>query len=93
MAANGQVNNDQAAKQLTTAWNLSHTQEVKTWHQQVQIDLAEQEELTRLAEEEEDRCQAEDEHLKEEEKREQEKKKPKMGDFDKNQMVLDHVIP
>ena len=75
MAANGQVNNDQAAEQLTAAWNLTHTQEVETWHQQVQADLAEQEELTRLAEEEEDRRRAEDERLKEEEKREQEKKR------------------
>ena len=36
---------------------------------------------------------AEDECLKEEEKREQEKKKPKIGDFDENRMVLDHIIP
>ena len=46
-----------------------------------------------MAEEEEDRCRAEDKHLKEEEKREQEKKKPKIGDFDENQMVSDHTIP
>ena len=56
MANNGQVNNDQAAEQLTAAWNLKHTQEVEAWHQQVQADSAKQEELTRLAEEEEDRC-------------------------------------
>ena len=93
MAANGQVNNDQAAEQLTAAWNLTHTQEVEAWHQQVQADLAKQEELTRLAEEEEDRRRAEDKRLKEEEKREQEKKKPKIGDFDENRMVSDHVIP
>ena len=59
----------------------------------MQADLAEQEELTRVAEEEEDRRQAENEHLKDEEKKEQEKKKPKIGDFDKGWMVSDHVIP
>ena len=93
MANNGQVNNNQAAEQLTMAWNQMHAQEVKTWLQQVQVDLAEQEELTKLAEEEEDRHWAEDEHLKNEEKREQEKKKPKIGDFVKGRMVSDHVIP
>ena len=55
MANNRQVNNNQAAEQLTMAWNQMHAQEVKTWLQQVQVDLAEQEELTKLAEEEEDR--------------------------------------
>jgi len=93
MANNRQINDDQAAEQLTAAWNLTHTQEVEAWHQQVQVDSAQQEELARLAEEEEDRCQAEDECLKEEEKKEQEKKKPKIGDFDEGWMVSDHVIP
>ena len=93
MANNGQVNNNQAAEQLTAAWNQTHAQEVEAWLQQVQADLAEQEELTRLAEEEEDRRRAEDKHLKDEERKEQEKKKPKIGDFDEGRMVSDHVIP
>ena len=93
MANNGQVNNNQAAEQLTAAWNQTHAQEVEAWLQQVQADLAEQEELTRLAEEEEDRRRAEDERLKDEERKEQEKKKPKIGDFDEGRMVSDHVIP
>ena len=93
MANNGQVNNNQAAEQLTVAWNQTHAQEVEAWLQQVQADLAKQEELTRLAKEEEDRRQAEYEHLKDEEKKEQEKKKTKIGDFDEGWMVSDHVIP
>ena len=93
MVNNGQVNNDQAAQQLAVAWNQTHAQEVEAWLQQVQVDLAEQEELTRLAEEEEDRRRAENEHLKDEEKKEQEKKKPKIGDFDEGRMVSDHLIP
>ena len=93
IANNGQVENGQAAEQLTAAWNQTHAQEVEAWLQQVQADLAEQEELTRLAEEEEDRRRAEDERLKDEERREQEKKKPKIGDFDEGRMVSDHVIP
>jgi hypothetical protein len=56
MSNNGQVDNNQAAEQLTVAWNLTHIQEVDTWHQKVQADSAEQEELTRLAREEKDRC-------------------------------------
>ena len=93
IANNGQVENGQAAEQLTAAWNQTHAQEVEAWLQQVQADLAEQEELTRLAEEEEDRRRAEDERLKDEERREQEKKKPKIGDFNEGRMVSDHVIP
>ena len=87
MANNGQVENGQAAEQLTAAWNQTHAQEVEAWLQQVQVDLAEQEELTRLAEEEEDRCRAEDKRLEDEERIEQEKKKPKIGDFDEGRMV------
>jgi len=49
MSNNGQVTNEQAIEQLTAAWNLMHTQEVEDWHQQVQADAAEKEELTRLA--------------------------------------------
>jgi hypothetical protein len=93
MSNNGQVNNEQAVQQLTTAWNLTHEQEIEAWRQQVQIDTVEQEELTRLAREEEDRRQAEEERLKEEERREQEKKRPKMNDFDEGRMVSDHVLP
>ena len=40
---------------LTAAWNQTHVQDVDAWNQQVQVDLAEQEEATRLAEEEEAR--------------------------------------
>ena len=69
MPNNGQINNDQAIEQLTAAWNQTHMQEVDAWNQQVQADLAEQAELTSLAEEEDVRQQAEDEHQKEEEKR------------------------
>ena len=50
MVNNGQVENGQAAEQLTAAWNQMHTQEVEAWLQQVQADLAKQEELTRLVE-------------------------------------------
>ena len=61
MSNNRQINNDQAVEQLTAAWNQTHAQDVDAWNQQVQTDLAEQAELTRLAEEEDARCQAEDE--------------------------------
>jgi len=68
-------------------------QDIDAWNQQVQADLAEQEEVIRLAEEEEARCQAENEHEKEEEKKEQEKKQSKINDFNENKMVADHVMP
>ena len=93
MSNNGQLDDEQAVQQLTVAWNLMHEQEVKAWCQQVQADAAEQEETTRLAQEEVDRLQAEEECLKEEERREQEKKCPKMNDFNKGRMVSDHVLP
>ena len=93
MSNNGQVTNEQAAEQLTAAWNQTHVQDVDAWNQQVQADLAEQEELTRLAEEEESRRQANIECEKEEERKEQEKKRPKINDFDESKMVADHVMP
>ena len=93
MSNNGQVTNEQAAEQLTAAWNQTHAQDVNTWNQQVQADLAEQEELARLAEEEEARCQADIECEKEEERKEQEKKRPKINDFDESKMVADHIMP
>jgi len=93
MSNNGQLDDEQAVQQLTTAWNLMHEQEVEAWHQQVQVDAAKQEETTRLAREEADRLQAEEECLKEEERQEQEKKRPKMNDFDEGRMVSDHILP
>jgi len=89
MSNNRQINNSQAIEQLTAAWNQTHAQEVDAWNQQVQVDLAEQEELTRLAEEEEGRCWAVDEFLKKEE----EKKQPKINNFNENWMVSDYVMP
>ena len=93
MSNNSQVTNKQAAEQLTAAWNPTHVQDVSAWNQQVQADLAEQEELARLAEEEEARRQADDEHEKEEERKEQEKKRPKINNFNESKMVADHVMP
>lgn len=93
MTDNGQVNNEQAVQQLTAAWNITHEQELEAWRQRVQVDAAEQEEVARLAREEEDRLQAEEERLKEEERREQEKKRPKMNDFDEGRIISDHVLP
>ena len=93
MSANGQITNEQAAEQLTAAWNQTHAQDVENWNLQVQADIAEQEELTRLAEEEEARRRADDEREKEEERKEQEKKRPKINDFDETKMVADHVMP
>ena len=61
MSNNRQINNDQAIKQLMAAWNQTHAQKVNAWNQQVQANLAEQAELTRLAEEEDARRQAKDE--------------------------------
>ena len=70
-----------------------HAQEVDAWNQQVQADLAKQAELTRLAEEEDVRQQAEDKCQKEEEKKELEKKRLKINDFDESKMVADHLMP
>ena len=93
MSNNRQINNDQAVEQLTAAWNQMHAQEVDAWNQQVQANLAEQAELTRLAEEEDTRQQAEDERQKEEEKRELEKKRLKINNFNESKMVADHIMP
>ena len=93
MSANRQITNEQAAEQLTAVWNQTHVQDIKTWNLQVQADIAEQEELTRLAEEEEAQHQANDECEKEEERKEQEKKWPKINDFDETKMVADHIMP
>ena len=44
MSNNRQINNNKAVKQLTTAWNQTHMQEVEAWNQQVQMDLDERRE-------------------------------------------------
>ena len=93
MSKNGKINNEQAVKQLMTAWNQTHTEKVKAWNQQVQADLEVQQEQIRLAQEDEMRCQEEEEHIKEDERREQGKRKPKVNDFDKAKRVADHVMP
>jgi len=93
MSNNGQINNEQAVKQLMTAWNQTHAQEVKAWNQQVQMDLEAQQEQIRLVQEDETRCREEDKCQKEDERREQEKRKPKINDFNKGKMVADHVMP
>jgi len=87
MSNNGQINNEQAVQQLTTAWNQTHAQEVEAWNQQVQTDLEAQQEQIWLAQEDETRRREEDE------RREQEKRKPKINDFDEGKMVADHVMP
>lgn len=70
MSNNRHITDKQVAEQLTAAWNQTHTQDIDAWNQQVQADLAEQKEITRVVEEEEARCQAEDECKKEEERKE-----------------------
>lgn len=92
LSNNGQVTNDQAIEQLTTAWNQTHEQEVEAWNQQVQTELEERQEQARLAAEAETRRQEEEERLKDEEKKEQEKKRPKINDFDESKTIADHVI-
>ena len=93
MLNNGQITNKQAVKQLTAAWNQTYGQDIKAWNLQVQADIAEQEELTRLAEEEEGGHQAEDKCKREEERKEQEKKWLKINEFDESKMVADHIMP
>ena len=43
MMNRGQFPNEQAVQQLTAAWNQTHTQDVEAWSQQVQANMAEQE--------------------------------------------------
>ena len=93
MLTNRQITNEQAVEHLTAVWNQTHAQDIKAWNLQVQADKVEQEEFTRLAEEEEVRHQAEDKNEKEEERKEQEKKQLKINDFDESKMVADHVMP
>lgn len=92
LSNNGQVTDDQAIQQLTTAWNQTHELEVEAWNQQVQTELEEHQEQARLAAEEETRRQEEDQRLKNEEKKEQEKKRPKINDFDEGKTIADHII-
>ena len=70
-----------------------HACEVKAWDLQVQTDVAEQEELQRLVQVEEERLKAEEEHLKDEEQKELEKKQPKINNFDDDKMVGDFILP
>ena len=93
MTTGGQLTDADAAEWLITAWNQTHAREVEAWDLQVQTDVAEQEELQRLAQAEEERLKAEEERLKDEEQKELEKKRPKINDFDNDKMVGDFVLP
>ena len=70
-----------------------HTQEVEAWDLQTQADVAEQEEQCIIAEANEARLRADDEHQKKDEQKELEKKRPKINDFGNNRMVGDFVMP
>ena len=93
LSNNGQINNNQVIKQLMTAWNQTHTQEVEAWNLQVQADLEEQAEVARLADKDETRCCEADKHQKEDERKELEKKQPKINDFNESKIMADHVMP
>ena len=93
MTTGGQLTDADAAERLVTAWNQTHAREVEAWDLQVQTDVAEQEELQRLVQAEEDRLRAEEERQKEDELKEIEKKRPKINDFDDDKMVGDFVLP
>lgn len=77
LSNNGQVTNDQAIQQLTTAWNQTHELEVEAWNQQVQTELEEHQEQARLVAEEETRRQEEDRRLKDEERKSKRRNGPK----------------
>ena len=93
MTTGGQLTDADAAERLVTAWNQTHAREVEAWDLQVQTDVAEQEELQRIAQAEEERLKAEEERQKDEEQKELEKKRPKINDFDDDKMVRDFVLP
>ena len=93
MMTGGQLTDANAAEQLVTAWNQTHVREVEAWDLQVQTDMAEQEELQRLAQAEEERLKAEEERLKDKRQKELEKKRPKINDFNNDKMVGDFVLP
>jgi len=93
LSNNGQINNNQVIKQLTTAWNQTHAQEVEAWNLQVQADLEEQAEVARLADKDKMRHHEADECQKEDERKELEKKQPKINDFDESKIVADQIMP
>lgn len=87
------ITDEQAVHTLDTSWTRSHDERIQIWDQQVLDDAAAQEEERRLAQEQEDQQRAQRELELENEQREIEKKKPKMGVFNKNAMVSDFITP
>ena len=93
MTTGRQLTDVDTAERLVTAWNQTHAREVEAWDLQVQTDVAEQEELQRIAQAEEERLKAEEERQKDKEQKELKKKRPKINDFDDDKMVGDFILP
>ncbi|GLB39889.1 putative tyrosine recombinase [Lyophyllum shimeji] len=93
IVASQQVTAEQAAQTLTDAWTQAHATRIAAWDQQVQDDLALQEQERRAREEEEERQRQDRAREEEAERREKEKKKPKLNDFVAKQAIGDTIQP
>ena len=73
---------DEAAQHMKDAWTHENQRKVTAWNAQLEQDQAEQDEIDRLAREEDDaRCVQREKEAKEQ-REEAEKKKPKLNRFD-----------
>ncbi|KAH9007886.1 hypothetical protein EDB85DRAFT_1884186 [Lactarius pseudohatsudake] len=84
---------EEAAQRLRETWTRDNNNQVAAWNDQLQQDQAEQDELDRLAQEEEDAQQALRDKEAEEQRNKAEKKKPKIGSFVKGRGVANWVEP
>lgn len=77
---------DEATQQMKDAWGRENDRKIAAWNAQIKQDRAEQDELDRLAQEEEGTRRAQLEREAKEQRREAEKKKPKLSpiDWDRN---------
>jgi hypothetical protein len=93
LVATNQITHEQAAIDLSTAWNLANDARTITWNQQEEEDRLARDEASRAAQEEQDLRRAQIEQEAEAERREKEKKKPKLNGFDENKVVGNSVAP
>ncbi|KAH9009308.1 hypothetical protein EDB85DRAFT_2162884 [Lactarius pseudohatsudake] len=82
---------EQATQRLKDTWACENGAKVATWNVQVEQDLAEQEALDRLAQEEADAQLAQCQKEAKDQFREAERKKPKLNDFDPNCVISDWI--
>ena len=79
---------EEATQRMKDTWTRENDRKIAAWNEQLEQDRAEQEELNRAAQAEEDGRRIQQEKEAEEQRKEAERKKPKLNPFDQKHPVV-----